>query len=517
MASEAEIRAALEWETGQNLPRDKGIWQWLWEAVQGDFNDDRSTGQIAFDTAISVIPVVDQICDVRDLIANCKAIAAADEEEDNTWKWVALALTLIGLFPSLGSIVKGVLKLFFVFIRRYGLDKLDKAVNDAMTWVVAYLRKREVQKLLRGLKVDDVFKWLADAIKAKVRARINVHELLAAFDRAITVMKGMLGKVADLPVVGKRAGAAIELVQRVRSRADRGLSATLAPLQRVIDAVIRRLEMESLVQRSGILDAKNVHFRGTLPEARAVTLMKQAEPLPVWLSKGREGKWAEQVPSDAKTKLDAAVKNGWPDLTPQNIKSFHKMEAVEIKGPARLYRVTSPSNGAMGECWVPEDVWRKIAASPDPRAAWRKYCAVWPDWNPNGQFVVLEIPPGESVKAWRGPTSSQTKPEHPDLNAHLEGGWEQVVIKVDPKQCDTTRYYMRGGGHDEKLHPPGISRDEWLKLSESRKTAYTPIRERINHPSIKGPLDTGWGPTDFDAQLRDAKIGLPALPGQVTN
>lgn len=40
---------------------------------------------------------------------------------------------------------------------------------------------------------------------------------------------------------------------------------------------------------------------------------------------------------------------------------------------------------------------------------------------------------------------------------------------------------------------------------------------QINPPNVKGPLDTGWGSTDFDTQLRDAKIGLPALPGQVTN
>lgn len=32
---------------------------WLWEAIQGDFNQDRSTGQIAFDAAISMVPLVD--------------------------------------------------------------------------------------------------------------------------------------------------------------------------------------------------------------------------------------------------------------------------------------------------------------------------------------------------------------------------------------------------------------------------------------------------------------------------
>ncbi len=82
------------------------------------------------------------------------------------------------------------------------------------------------------------------------------------------------------------------------------------------------------------------------------------------------------------------------------------------------------------------------------------------------------------------------------------------------------RYYMRGGGNGEKLHPLGLTREEFLKLSSAKQKAYTPIREKVNHPNIKGPLDTGWGATDFDAQLRDAKIGLPALPalpGQVTN
>lgn len=170
----------------------------------------------------------------------------------------------------------------------------------------------------------------------------------------------------------------------------------------------------------------------------------------------------------------------------------------------------------MGDCWVPEDVWKKILASPDPKAAWRKYSAVWPDWNPNGQFVVLEIPPGETLKAWRGPAAGQSKIDHPDLNAHLEGGWDQVVFKPNPAHYDTTRYYKRGGGQGNRLQDP-ISREEFSKLSEAQQAEYTGIRERINHPNITGPLDTGWGNTDFDAQLTDARLGLPSLPGQVTN
>lgn len=515
MATEAELRTALEWETDAPAPPDKGVWEWLWEAIQGDFKEDRSTGQVAFDAAVSMIPIVDQLCDVRDIIANCRSIATSDEKDDNTWKWVALVLTLIGLFPSLGSLVKGVLKIFFLFIRRWGLDKLLKAVDEAMTWVITLLRKREVQKLLRKLKVDEVFKWLADQVRV-VKGLVTPAALLKAFDRGINLLKRLLSKVTWIPKVGARAQRAIDMVLSVRKLADRYIGKALEPVQRILDAIIHRLDMEAMVRRSGILDAKSVHFRGTLPEARAVTLMRETEPPPKWLSKGRNVEWPEQsLPAgQAKVVKQRAADADYPELSDTNIRSFHSMSAVEIKGPAKLYRVTSPSNGAMGDCWVPEDVWHRVNSAPDPKAAWRKYSAVWPDWNPNGQFVVLEIPAGQSVKAWQGPAASQVKKDLPNL--HLEGGWDQVIIKVSGNQFDTTRYYMRGGGHGEILHPPGMSRAEWLALSPSKRSAYTPIRERINHPDIKGPMDTGWGTTDFDAQLRDAKIGLPSLPGQVT-
>ncbi|MEQ2026259.1 hypothetical protein ABLB84_10840 [Xenorhabdus szentirmaii] len=46
--------------------------EWIWEVLKGDFHDDPSTAQVVTGTVISVIPYVDQICDIRDLIANCK-------------------------------------------------------------------------------------------------------------------------------------------------------------------------------------------------------------------------------------------------------------------------------------------------------------------------------------------------------------------------------------------------------------------------------------------------------------
>lgn len=519
MASEAEMRAALEWETGTRQPDNKNVFEWLWESIQGDFNEERSTGQIAFDAALSTLPLVDQICDVRDIVANCRAIAASDEKDDNTWKWVTLSLTLIGLIPGVGSIVKGVLKICFLFMRRYGLDKLMKATDDAMTWVITFLRKREVQKVLRELQVDETFKWLADQIRV-VKGQVNASTLLQSFDKGIAIMKGLLGKVSELPVIGKRARATLEMVEKVRKTADARIRQALEPAQQILDAIIRRMEVENLIQRSGILDAKNVHFRGTLPEAQAVALMRKADPLPPWLSKGRNGAFTQLQPSPKiKSDITERIDRGWPGLTDDNIRSFHKLNADTIVGPAKLYRITSPTNGAMGDCWVTEEVFHRLMHAPDPKAAWRKHLAVWPDWNPNGQFVVFEVPKGESLKVWRGPASSQVKVDRPDLNANLEGGWEQVVFnpsKENKAQWDSTRIYQRNGNSGTLKETP-ISYAEYRTLPASRKHAYLPVRERIEDPRIKGPYDTGWGTTDFDPQLQDAKIGLPALPGQVSN
>lgn len=517
-ATEAEIRDGLAWETSTKQAEEKSTWEWLWEAIQGDFSDNRSTGQIAFDAAISMVPVVDQICDIRDIIANCRGIAQSKESDDNTWKYVALALTLTGLIPTLGSLLKGVLKIAFTFVRRLGLDHIEKAVDLSMTWIITFLRKREVQQYLKAQKVDHVFKWLAQGVRA-IQPKVTSTALLKAFDDGIGTLKRLLEKVTWLPKVGDKARNAIAMVEKVRAAAPQPLKKVDELLQRILNAIAHRFEMEDLMLRHGILDARNIHFRGALPEARAVTLMRQAEPPPAWLSKGKAGSWAEQKLTDGKrvVEMQRKIDPDYPALSDKNITSFHKMTPVEINGPTKIYRVTSPSNGAMGDCWVPEDVWNKIMASPDPKAAWRKYLAVWPDWNPNGQFVVLEIPAGQSVKAWRGPAASQVKKDLPDRN--LEGGWDQIIIKVGGDEYDTVRMYKRGGAQGNQLRRTDMTYADYRALPDKdpRKAEYLPVREAINQANVKGPLDTGWGMTDFDAQLRDVKIGLPTLPGQVTN
>ncbi|MYM70430.1 hypothetical protein GTP45_27010 [Pseudoduganella sp. FT55W] len=508
-----QMRDALAWVTNdQKTAEDPSTnpWEWFWEAVQGDFNDDRSTGQIVLDAAISMIPLVDQICDVRDLIANCKKLY---KEPGDTWAWVALVLTLIGLFPVLGSLVKGVLKVFFAFVRRAGGDHVIKAVDAAMTWVITLLRRREFQKYLHAHKIDEVFDWLAKQIKA-VQAKVNTTALLAAFDKAIQSLQSMADKVKYVPVISGKAEDAIEQVKNIRRMAKNGMDSAVHKVDEIFDAIVRRLENEALREKYGILDTANVHFRGALPESSAVALMRNQKTRPTWITLG-DRMFDEADPDAYKTMLSMHVRQGWPTLSEQNIKSFHKFVPDEIKGPARLYRIIAPTSGAMGDCWVSEKVFKELQSAADPKAAWRKHLAVWPDWNVNGQFVIYDVKAGETLKVWRGPASSQVKDALPGMS--LEGGWEQVIFKVDRASgmADDMRYFKISPGKSSWMDR-GIDYGDYSKLTEQQKRAYTSLRIKTNHPNISGPFETGWGYTDFGGKGFPNKIGLPSFPGQTT-
>jgi hypothetical protein len=526
------MRDALSWVTNWNhtgsasKETSKPIHTWMWEAIQGDFNHERSGGQIAFDAAISFVPGVDQICDIRDLIADCRQL---NEDIKDGAAWLSLALTLIGLFPSLGSLVKGALKIIFLFVRKHGVDHLVLAIDKGMTWLITYLRKREVQQYLKHIKVDEVFHWLAKKVR-EVIGKANKQALLNGFDRAIAVLKSLLAKVEWIPKVGDRAQATYGMVLKIRKEADQYIAHQVEPLQKILDAFARRLEAEAITARSGILNAGNVHFRGTLPEADAVLLMQKHQPK--WLTKNGAGPLFPPLDPTKPilvNRIQTAVKDGFPDiLTNGQVDTFSKITKKEIAGPARLYRILSPSSASASHCWVSEEVFLKLMQESDPKAAWRKYLAVWPDWNANGQYVIYEVRKGETLKVWEGPAASQVKKKgkggaNHDLPDHyLEGGWDQIVFYPHtlPGQpfalMDETRFYKRNET-DGDLTDHHITHGAYRALSDSEKKSHEGVRAQIKHPDIRGPFDTGWGMTDFDEQLSQVKLGLPVLPGQITN
>lgn len=78
-------------------------------ALLGEWNEDPTLGMIALDTGVSLIPLLDQASDLRDLAAHAYFLIGKGQYT-RPMRWVGLAFSLIGLFPAVGSAIKGASK-----------------------------------------------------------------------------------------------------------------------------------------------------------------------------------------------------------------------------------------------------------------------------------------------------------------------------------------------------------------------------------------------------------------------
>ncbi|GAA0824238.1 hypothetical protein GCM10009111_34870 [Colwellia asteriadis] len=135
-----------------------GAGDWLWGTLQGDFNKNPSTSQIVVGTIISMIPVIDQVMDVRDVCANVMLLTDDDETND-TAGWIALALTGIGFVPVIGSAIKGVGKVI--------IENAGEVLTPALA-VLRELGKGDPVKFLRDIDWAGLTKQAIDLVKEKI-------------------------------------------------------------------------------------------------------------------------------------------------------------------------------------------------------------------------------------------------------------------------------------------------------------------------------------------------------------
>lgn len=197
--------------------------KWLWGALQGDFNKSPTTGQVITAGIISMIPIIDQVCDVRDLVANCLALSDAEAREDST-KWMALGMTCVGFVPEFGSAVKTVAKvglkegsrLIDVVKQMEGIETGFQEFKIACPWGRApldWLRKYDwVGKFKQaGMSAKKAFvsalekaqtaiKWTSGQVKAKLQQLADLFEaIIARIVQTMTELgQKMMSKIHEL-------------------------------------------------------------------------------------------------------------------------------------------------------------------------------------------------------------------------------------------------------------------------------------------------------------------------------
>lgn len=182
--------------------------KWVGVALAGDFADDQSFGQIAFGTVVTLIPVVDQVGDVRDIIANLHRLTWRKQYNEFS-PWFSLVVTVIGCVPEIGSIIKGVVKSLFGAIKkgakRLPLTKLIRLLNSVGEGnVIKFLRQFLDKIAVHGADVAEKILKMLEKLKSKFenlrhvtfgKAEKMIDELLESIEKVYKQTPGMVQKV----------------------------------------------------------------------------------------------------------------------------------------------------------------------------------------------------------------------------------------------------------------------------------------------------------------------------------
>ncbi|BDU50706.1 hypothetical protein [Haliovirga abyssi] len=151
---------------------------WSKGVLLGDFEENPTTGQIIARMLLTMIPVIDQIGDIEDIVANILHLCDESEENDQQ-AWLGLILTTVGMIPVAGSALKGIFKII--------LKETGEAALKGML------------KLLRKMGKGDPIKFLEKLDWEKLR-KSSTKNLQKVFDSSIDGFKKIKEKI---PGIGK--------------------------------------------------------------------------------------------------------------------------------------------------------------------------------------------------------------------------------------------------------------------------------------------------------------------------
>lgn len=517
MADTGETLDALNEVHGQEKPDDVGLGEWIWGALQGDFNTERSAGQIGFDMVVSLIPIVDTLCDLRDLCANLREYR---KDPSNKVTLFFIATTVVGFIPEVGTVVKGALRLTWVYLKPLikhaddiaNASKLvaaaNRACDAALPKITEFLQHNRVAKWATDGKLPDIYQFVSKTIR-EAADKLSPAVLGGLLNDKFNDLKSLLERIRPIvpSTVRERIDDLLKNIEAKRQAMSGAIQSFTQPVRTVLKIFAKRLEDKALKVE---LYRTNRGWIAPISEAGSARLIN-AKP-PKWAKKlPHEMKFPPMSPTDPRNQALVKAHPDHPPLQNWMIETFSdaggRLRADAIKGPAKLYRVVDPSNEGAGIFWMSEAEFKAIR----DRDEWRSRFAVKPEWNQNGWVVEYEIKTGESLPVWRGSAASQ---ELKGTDRYLEGGGEQIVFF--PKSRDEMIQAM-----------PRVDRETGMPVRDGagnvdRRVEFTDVtgemvparlRARITDPRVKGPIETGWGSTDYTPQeARRILLTVPTAP-----
>lgn len=513
MATADETLDALNEVHGEQKPDDVGLGEWIWGALQGDFNAERTTGQIGFDMVVSLIPVVDTLCDLRDLCANVRAYR---KDPGNKITLFFIATTVIGFFPEIGTVVKSALRVVWIYLKPLikradditNISKLTAAANRAcdaaLPKITEYLQHNRVVQWATKGKLPDMYQFIAKTVR-EAADKLNPAMLGRLLNEKLDDLKALLGKIRRIvpSTIREHIDDLLKWIDTKGRAMSGAIQGFVQPVRTVLKVLAKRLDDHAWHVQTR---RTNRGWIAPISESGSARLIN-AKP-PKWAKK--LSKRMKHPPTDMETHEIQALMKEHPDHPPlenwmvETFSANKKIRADAIKGPAKLYRVVDPSNEGAGIFWMTESEFKAIK----DRDEWRAKFAVKPEWNQNGWVVEYEVPAGERLQVWRGPAASQ---KLDGTEYYLEGGGEQILffpgsrdemVQAMPRiDHETGQVLMDHAGKADR-------RVEYTDLTG--ELAPVKLRAKITDKHIKGPIETGWGASDYMPE--EAKRILLTVP-----
>lgn len=418
--------------------------EWVGEVAMGDFNEDMSTGQIITNAVVTAVPVVDQVADARDLIANGKALIW-DKRYDEIGVWVGIFACLIGLVPSLGSLAKGVIKIVWKNVGEIGriLIYINKALFKTNVQINGY---RFVKKLADELtdQIDFVCKQFDEFLDycATQAIRFGYTEV----QKTIDFVRRMARKSFD------------DVATEISDRITRGVA-------KFSSDIFQALPGHSLIVRRSMILVRQAYkswdetmyrigFDKEALEAGAETVDADAAKFFENVSRLTD-QWYDELLADPN--LPAYLRQqaeASPDFFKTQLKTFGSKPRYEVFSPRQsLFRVIGNPDGHMG------GFWSKVSP-PEDEAVWRARDAVKNIWNEAGAFIRVEVPPPPAGLV--GEIAPQELKNHP--GKMLRGGGEQVWLpgpREGAVSRDQVKDYWHTGWNDRA---PTTASRSWFKV-----------------------------------------------------
>lgn len=475
-------------------------WEWLRGVLLGEWEEDKSLSQIVADAMAGFVPGVGTIITIRDLIAVIVRLAKHPEKRDDIDEWILLIAMLLPLIitvigaaaagvgalvgAELGAFLRAValtlvkkggatLKVLAEFLQAHGygdvikalrqikFSKYRKEVADGLNAQIDKLigLTKEFKKKLEKLDSDWLPDWipgrdyLVDGIKhcetfikQLIELRNKAKDMIP---KALIEMDERLGALlaGDIKTAinGKHTvptGQAAPKVEKLEPNTGRPENGTLKNERTPEPENTRRLGERRIVQ-----------FR--VDKHRQEYRYVNDKGIPVGAKPYHEGKTTYEFPAmeeEAWKAQSKAVEEGYPDLDALDRRgrqklsyaTFHEVRKADLPPDSKAVRVI-PHDGEdfkeTGEFWTRE--------LPEDGRQLRAGTAVKENWNKNGSYVELTVPPkghpvwkelgqdpnNPTLKGWEGPAAAQryqyTDPKtgkRIDEDMYLPGGDDQLFF-----------------------------------------------------------------------------------------